>query len=153
MTGTDTSILLAYDGSDHAKRAIEVAGKRLAPGGRALVATVYEPLGRVPFVSVTGLPMDEETADTVFGAAHEAAQRVAEEGASLARAAGFDAEALAYEGGPAWSAISQLADERNVDLIVIGSRGLSGVKHVVLGSVAAAVAQHSRRSILIVHDR
>ena len=36
-------------------------------------------------------------------------------------------------------------------MIVIGSRGRTGLPKVLLGSVAAAVAQHSRRSVLIVH--
>jgi nucleotide-binding universal stress UspA family protein len=50
-----------------------------------------------------------------------------------------------------------MSDERPVliaydaGLVVIGSRGLSGIKHVVLGSVAAAVAQHSKRAIFIAH--
>jgi nucleotide-binding universal stress UspA family protein len=37
-------------------------------------------------------------------------------------------------------------------LIALGSRGLSGVKHALLGSVSGAVAHHSRRSVLIAHS-
>jgi nucleotide-binding universal stress UspA family protein len=36
-------------------------------------------------------------------------------------------------------------------LIAIGSRGRTGLSKVLLGSVASAVAQHSGRSVLIVH--
>jgi nucleotide-binding universal stress UspA family protein len=51
-----------------------------------------------------------------------------------------------------WSAIVEAAEENDAALIAIGSRGLSGVKHVLLGSVSGAVAQHSHRSVLIVHS-
>ena len=51
-----------------------------------------------------------------------------------------------------WSAIVEAAEEHDAALIAIGSRGLSGVKHVVLGSVSGAVAHHSHRSVLIVHS-
>jgi len=146
------TILIAYDGSDHAKAAIRVAADRLAPGGKALVATVYEPLDRVPFAGIAGLPIDESTTEAIFGGARAAAQGAAEEGAALAREAGFEAEAIAVDGVPVWNALVELADDRDAALIAIGSRGLSGVKHVLLGSVASAVAQHSRRSVLIVHD-
>lgn len=118
-----------------------------------MVATVFEPLERLPFAGLAGLPMDPKSVEALFGAEKEAAQKVAEEGASLAREAGLVAEAVAREGSPVWNAMVELAEERDAELIVIGSRGLSGLKHVVLGSVAAAVARHSPRSVLIVHDR
>ncbi len=52
---------------------------------------------------------------------------------------------------PVWERIVWVGEERDADLIVIGSRGLSGLKHAALDSVAAAVSQHSRRSVLICH--
>ena len=44
-----------------------------------------------------------------------------------------------------------MADKHNASLIVLGSHGRSGLTGLVVGSVAAAVAAHSRRSVLIVH--
>jgi nucleotide-binding universal stress UspA family protein len=144
-------ILIAYDGSEHAKSAIRVAGAQLGPGRRALVATVFEPLDEVPFFGVAGVPVEPETMEQLFGAAEAAARKAAEEGGALAREGGFDAESLPIAGAPVWERIVAVAEERDCELIVIGSRGLSGIKHALLGSVAAAVAQHSKRSILIVH--
>ena len=37
-------------------------------------------------------------------------------------------------------------------MIALGSRGLSGVKHALLGSVSGAVAHHSKRSVFIAHS-
>ena len=69
----------------------------------------------------------------------------------MGREAGFTAEPLLAEGGPIWNRIVEAAEEHDAELIVIGSRGLSGLKYAVLGSVAAAVAQHSKRTIFIAH--
>ncbi|MBS1879097.1 MAG: universal stress protein [Actinobacteria bacterium] len=146
-------ILIAYDGSDHAKGAIAVAGEQFAAGRPALVVTVFEPLETIPFFSGAGAPVDSTTMEQLVGAAERAANHAAEEGAALAREAGFEAEAVALAGAPVWEQIVDLAEARGCEPIVIGSRGLSGLKHVLLGSVAAAVSQHSKRSTLIVHDR
>ena len=82
-----------------------------------------------------------------------AAEQRAPDGASLADAAGFRARPLALEKAPTWKAIVTCADEHDASLIVLGSHGRSGLSDVLVGSVAAAVASHSRRSVLIVHRR
>ena len=81
----------------------------------------------------------------------DAAQRTAADGASLAEAAGFSARGLEIEAAPTWKGIVHAADEHDASLIVLGSHGRTGLAGVLLGSVAEAVAAHSRRSVLIVH--
>jgi nucleotide-binding universal stress UspA family protein len=143
-------IVIAFDGSDGAKEAVRVAGEMLPAGRPAAVATVCEPLEKLPFFG-HGLPSDQGTMDAIFRGARGAAQKVAEEGAARAREAGFDAEPLMIEGTPVWSALTDLAEDRDAELVVLGSRGLSDVRHALRGSVATAVAQHCGRSVLIVH--
>jgi universal stress protein A len=46
--------------------------------------------------------------------------------------------------------IVSLADERSVDLIVVGTHGLTGVKHLVMGSIARSVLKTAHRPVLIV---
>ncbi|MFI5040099.1 MAG: universal stress protein, partial [Solirubrobacterales bacterium] len=72
-------------------------------------------------------------------------------GASLAQAAGFRAESLELTEAPTWKGIARVADDRDASLIALGSHGKSGLAGVFLGSVAAAVAAHSGRTVLIVH--
>jgi nucleotide-binding universal stress UspA family protein len=139
-------VVFAYDGSELAKLAIEDAGQQLAPGRDALVLTVWQPFN-IGFVASTGLNFDAAQVSEVKRAAEQCAQ----EGASLAEAAGFRARALALEKAPIWKAIATCADEHDASLIVLGSHGRSGISDVLVGSVAAAVASHSRRSVLIVH--
>jgi len=46
--------------------------------------------------------------------------------------------------------LTSYAESQNVDLIVMGSRGLGGFKRLLLGSVASGVSQHSKCPVLIV---
>jgi nucleotide-binding universal stress UspA family protein len=45
----------------------------------------------------------------------------------------------------------EVAESTNADLIVVGNRGMTGVKRFVLGSVPNKVAHHASCSVLIVH--
>src|SRR5215208_1873626 len=92
LTMPDTPLLLCYDGSENAKHAIREAAALLAPR-RALVLTVWQDAAAIPSLAWAGgvLPDLED----VFAAAHEGARRMAEEGAGIGRAAGFDAIAIA----------------------------------------------------------
>jgi nucleotide-binding universal stress UspA family protein len=139
-------VLFAYDGSDLAKLAIEDAGRQLAPGREALILTVWQPfdLGFVPTVAL-------QINAAQIGEVRNAAQLTADDGASLAEAAGFKARGLEVEDAPTWKGIVHAADEHDASLIVLGSHGRSGLSGVLLGSVAEAVVAHSPRSVLVVH--
>jgi nucleotide-binding universal stress UspA family protein len=143
---TDGPILFAFDGSDLAENAIAEAGRQLRPGRDALVLTVWEPFN-VDFMPGTGVEFDAANIEEV----RKAAEATAARGASLAKDAGFQATAIAAEGAPTSHIIIDAADQRDASLIVLGSHGRHGVSGLVVGSVAGAVASHSRRSVLIVH--
>jgi len=143
-------ILIAYDGSDCAAAAIDKVAEEFGPR-KAIILVVSEELEKVPFLGTSGVPIEAETMELLTDAANKGAQAIAEKGAERARGLGLEATTSVYEGGPVWSAIVEAAEENDAALIALGSRGLSGVKHVVLGSVSGAVAQHSHRSVLIVH--
>jgi nucleotide-binding universal stress UspA family protein len=65
------------------------------------------------------------------------------------RARGLRVETVLREGYPA-SVIEEEAETRNVDLIVIGTRGHTGLKHLLLGSVAERVDQKAPCAVLTV---
>jgi nucleotide-binding universal stress UspA family protein len=147
------AVLIAYDGSDFAKAAIDDAARQLAPGRRAIVLTVREPLDSIPFLGIGGVAFDQEAIDAILSETETGANQVAEEGAQRAREGGLDARAMVELGSPVWRRIAEIADQNDVGLIVLGSHGRSGLSYVLLGSVATAVALHSKRSVMIVHRR
>jgi nucleotide-binding universal stress UspA family protein len=146
-SASDRPVLFAYDGSDFAKAAIEVAGRELAAGRAAIVITVWQPLEAIPNGGIAAAGTNEEVDRGVA----EQAMEVAEEGVELAKAAGFDATPLTERGTPTWRLIVDAADEKDASLIVLGSHGRTGIKELMLGSVAGAVASHSKRAVLIAH--
>ncbi len=150
MADARRPILIAYDGSECADAAIDKVAAELGPR-QVVIFVVSEQLERVPFFATSGVPVEPETMEQLTEAARQGAQEIAEKGAERARGLGLEAGTAVAEGGPTWSAIVDAAEQHDAALIALGSRGLSGLRHVLLGSVSGAVAQHSRRSVLIVH--
>lgn len=55
--------------------------------------------------------------------------------------------------GSAWERICKVAKERRADLIVVGSHGYTGFKHLILGSTAEKVVRSAGCPVLVVRDR
>jgi nucleotide-binding universal stress UspA family protein len=138
-------VLIAYDGSDHARYAVEQAGAELRTPRKAVVLAAFEPLGSIPFWSGSRAIVPDELLDSV----RNEAAKTAEEGAELARAAGFDATSKTEAGDRTWQAILDAAKEIDAGVIVLGSHGRGTVGSAVLGSVATAVAQHAHLPVMI----
>ena len=147
-SGPQGPVLFAYDGSELSRLAIEEAARLLGPGRDALVLTVWQPFD-VAFVPSVQLRVNAADIAQV----RDAAGQAAEDGAALARAAGFRARGAELQTSPTWKGIVQAAEEHDASVIVIGSHGRTGLSGVLLGSVAEAVSAHSHRSVLIVHRR
>ena len=147
----DQPVILAYDGSDGARRAIDVAGE-LHGGGPAVVVFVWKPLSAMMLWNpVLGGPGPlKDAADEIDSAGAEEAERIAAEGAARARAAGFDAEPLAVRDAGTWQPIVKIARERDARLVVVGYRGAHGDRALFPGSVASGVLHHSSTPVLVV---
>jgi nucleotide-binding universal stress UspA family protein len=141
-------VLIAYDGSDQAKAAIREAGRQLGPGREGIVLSVWEPLSAIAL----GAPPPYDTPELEESVEADA-RKVAEQGAELAESVGFAAKAMTERGSPIWNSLVQAADDHDVDLVVMGSHGRTGISLILLGSVASAVARHTDRPVLIVHSK
>src|ERR1700755_587232 len=143
-------ILIAYDGSGCADAAIDKVAAEFA-GRKVVILVVTEDLDRVPFIGTSGVPIEPETMEVLVDSARSSANAMADKGAERARGLGLDPSTAIAEGGPVWAQIVDAAEEHDVALVALGSRGPPGLQNLLLGSVSGAVAQHSKRSVLIVH--
>jgi nucleotide-binding universal stress UspA family protein len=145
-------ILIAFDGSPDAEAAIKATGDLLS-GERATVLTVWEPFAEVIARTGAGLSYGGSPADVVKfdQSAEENAQKRAEQGVELAKRSGLDAEPRirARETSVAEAILAE-AEEVGANAIVVGTRGLTGLKSLFLGSVSHAVVQHADRPVIVV---
>lgn len=145
-------ILIAYDGSDHARSAVEHAGIRLQPGP-ALVICVWTSIRHGAGAATLGAPASVVSvgAQKLDSAARERAEQLAAEGAELARRAGLDADSRAVEApGAVWQGIIRCADELDAAVIVSGTRGRSEIAAAMLGSTAQGLLHHAHRPLFVV---
>jgi nucleotide-binding universal stress UspA family protein len=102
---------------------------------------------------MTAPSVDPGLAVELDRALHERAETVARDGAALARSLGLDAEPLAMpDEGTIHDTILRVARERDAAAIVVGSRGLSGVRARLEGSTFTGLLRHARCPVIVVHD-
>ena len=65
------------------------------------------------------------------------------------KAAGVEVESVILEGDPGEELV-EFAGEKDIDLIVMGTQGKSGIQRFLLGSVAENVVRHSKQAVLVV---
>jgi nucleotide-binding universal stress UspA family protein len=135
------SILIAVDGSTGSDRAVE-QGLELAETAGAEVVFVFV---RQPPMPILGSPYYQRCVTGELEHAQDALARAH----LAAREHGVVAASEILEGNAAHEII-EFAREREVDLIIVGSRGLGAVADAVLGSVSRAVVHESDRPVLVV---
>ena len=142
-------LLIALDGSDSANEALEFA-LDIAEKFSAeilLLTVVHQPLW--PYISVPGtMPVAVANLKEDLRASHKRVLTEAVEEIKKKKP-NIQVSAKLIEGHAA-DKIVEMAKEEKVDLIVLGSRGLSGVKRFLLGSVSHNVAHHCECPVLIV---
>jgi nucleotide-binding universal stress UspA family protein len=143
-------ILIAYDGSADAQAAIDTAGE-LMKGQPATVLTVWERLSDLVARTGSGMAIGEVDFESADRSSENQARERAEEGSERAKRAGLESVALTSvrEDSIAATILAQ-ADAVGARVIVMGTRGLTGLKSLLLGSVSHHVLQHANRPVVVV---
>ncbi len=137
-------IVVAYDGSDHAIKALNTAIELAKAFNSKL--DVVEVVDTAALLGMGFAPIPSD----VIAQIYSKAQNDVEQAKKKAQEAGVkDVTSQVLEGDPATSII-EYASKNGADLIVMGSRGLSTFKRLVLGSVSSKVVQESRIPVLVV---
>lgn len=130
-------ILLAYDGGEPARRALDATVELATRFGASV--------GVISVIPVHTTPMGIDPWDD--RAVHEEALRDAQ---ARLREQGIEAELIEPYGDPAWT-IERVAAERNYDTIILGSRGQGALGRFFGGSVSEHVATHSDATVIVTH--
>jgi nucleotide-binding universal stress UspA family protein len=152
-------VIIGFDGSPTAERAVHESGALLAPRP-ALVVVVWEAgkafeLATLPIGALeTPATLDVRTAIEVDRARYESAQRTAERGAALAREAGFDAEGLAVADDiTVADTLLRLAQDNDAAALVVGAHRHGALAEILLGSTSREVVRRALVPVVVVRDR
>lgn len=149
--------MIAFDGSAAARQAVAAAAALLKPRA-TVVLTVWEAaLAHTALSSPADVTMtpavDPSDLLTFSEALRGHAERVANDGAELARSLGLDAEPLAMvDVRDVARTIVEVARERKAATIVVGSRGLGGLRARLEGSTSKGVVKYAACPVVVVHE-
>ena len=130
-------IVVGYDGSEHARRALARAAALAKPGASLTVVSAARVTLHVRGGSAIN-PVDAEERDHALSEARSIL-------------AGLGAEATFVEGsGDPADVIVQEAENLGADLIIVGKQGLNFAKRWLIGSVSTKVVQHAHCDVLVV---
>lgn len=131
-------VVVAYDGSKHAHKAIDQLQVLSGPIDAVIVSVV-----RGPTLGIRGAALDVDQAE--IDDAREALDKVAAELAGR----GLSVRTRLAMGEPA-DVVVDIAEEEKAELIILGTRGLSLAKRIVMGSVSSSVLHHAPCSVFVV---
>ena len=145
-------LLVGLDGSAHARHAVDFIA-RLAPprGGRVILVRVVEP---VPPLTSGFMPADvrrvlRNEAAQRHGRQRRLAERYLARVARRLQRAGWKVRTVVCTGAPLAELLAS-ADAESADVLVVGARGTSGLRRLLLGSVAEGALNQSPIGVLVV---
>jgi nucleotide-binding universal stress UspA family protein len=130
-------IVVGYDGSDAAKRALERAMTLAGDDGQIVVVAAAESHARAGITQGAHLDPSEI----------ERRRKDLEEAKVLLSERGVDAETIEAQGDPGDVVVEASKD---ADLVIVGSRGLNPFQRLLLGSVSSKVVHRAERDVLVV---
>jgi nucleotide-binding universal stress UspA family protein len=138
------NVLVAVDGSPLSERALTYATETFPD---ASITTIYviNPIDSIIDVEAGGLPVAEDWYEN----AKEKASRIHTTATNLAAERNTELDTVTEVGKPA-RAILGYADDHDIDQIVMGSHGRSGIDRALLGSVAETVTRRARIPVTII---
>ena len=130
-------IVVGFDGSDHAQRALQRAAEMTGEGDEVVVVTAAELRARI------GITEGAHLDPSVTQHRHDAAEKAR----AFLSDRGIAAEVVEGQGDPG-EAIVDVA--KDADLIIVGTRGLNPVQRIMIGSVSSKVVHRAECDVLVV---
>lgn len=140
-------IMVATDGSEQARKAVDTAIEMSRLGVKKLYAVHVIP--QADYRSSMPLSSDLEWVKTMGDYLRMEGEEAISYAENAGNAANVKIEPVILEGNPA-NEIVDFAEENDIDLIVMGTHGKSGVNRFLVGSVAENVVRYSNKTVLVV---
>ena len=138
-------LLCPIDFSDDSRQALERAAELVAPGGAGIALLhVVEPA-----VALGNLPMGD---NTLQAADRRASHALARWASDLEKRVSVPVSTEIRIGRPGVQTLGVLDADPTFDLVIMGSHGRTGIRRVLLGSVAEQVLRHAACPVLIVRS-
>lgn len=146
-----TRVLVPLDGSRHSDETVRFLLTMPLPSRVEVVVMAVLQSFAATFVKAYTLDLerDREIVAELQEAEEEAARRVLKEAENRLRTGRYRVSTIVSRGDPSQEILRE-AVQRNVDVIALGAKGLTGVRGFLLGSVAQRVARYAKSSVLIV---
>jgi len=135
----NVKVLVAYDGSEQARRALDWAAHMTRNSSTVGVIGVAPALAASPKIADAVDPSSDVTAH----------RRQLDEAAAILAASGVEAETLLKIGNPAEEIITA-AQDGGFDVILVGIRGMGAVERFLIGSVADRLVRYATVPVLVV---
>ena len=133
------TILVPVDGSASSRRAVQLAAEMSRAFGARLTLLHVAPVKELPVLMAEAQdPREDEEAGLVLG-----------EEVKLARGYGVEPSIVVRRGHTASQILRQVEKSRP-DLIVMGTRGLTGARSVLLGSVSRVISRRAKAQVVLV---
>ncbi len=147
LSGVPATLVVGTDFSEGASRALDAACE-FAEAGETALHVVHAIDLNVPAITPYEMVIPNDLVEKVRTAALERAEGVV----ASVRERGFETAEAHVVPSPPSRGVSDEAERLEADLVVTGSRGLTGLKHALLGSVAERTLRHAPCSVLIVRE-
>ena len=148
-----TTIVVGTDGSDSAAIAVRQAAELAKAGGGTLhIVHAYQPMNMGTLAMSAGSGGSTIDVEGVNASIASHAQTVCEHAGAVAQAENMKCEIHSVPGDPCDALIS-VAEQVHADLLVVGNRGMTGLKRFMLGSVPNKISHHAPCSVLIANTR
>lgn len=137
------NIFVAYDGSPHAMKAL-----RMVKGIAQLDPGIHIDIVHVAEMPLVDIP-DARLITDLMNNSIEAGEKVLQEAENLMSDYEDRMKTILLKSGPPAGAMLDMIEKGDYDLVVVGTRGVSGIRGV-FGSVSYKILSHSKVPVLTV---
>jgi len=137
-------IMIATNGSENAVNAVDCGIELSKANGVEVKAVHIIPSGYTPVI------LSDMWSKALDDKLKEEGRKATEYVVAVGKSQGVDVEPFVVNAKTARDGIIDFAREYDINLIVMGTLGRTGINHVLLGSVAESVVRYSRKRVLVV---